>query len=81
MLLLACGLTTRSQLSENKLSGTVPSLQRLSALEFIFLASNQLSGSVPDLSVHPKLRQAHLHINNFSGTFPDVSKLTSLERL
>jgi len=78
------GTISRLQLSENGLTGTIPTeLANLSQLEFLQLRNNQLSGSIPpqigDLS---NLRQLTLQSNNLSGEISvELTTLSQLEIL
>jgi Leucine-rich repeat (LRR) protein len=59
-------------LSQNQLSGTIPSWYNGKELSIIRLADNQLSGTIPDLSKCPHLTELDLHGNDLTGTFPDI---------
>jgi Leucine rich repeat len=54
-------------LSENSLTGTLPTWINMSGLQFLYLNNNSLSGSLPQ-SLPKSLSQAWFQDNNFTGT-------------
>lgn len=70
-------ITRRKQ----NLSGTLPALTALTALEGLNLAYNQLKGTIPNLNALNYLEGIDLSYNQFSGSWPDLSKLTNLRKI
>ena len=64
----------------NRLTGPIPDLSGLTALEGFYAGGNQLSGSIPDLSGLTALRDFYVHNNQLTGPIPDLGGLTALER-
>ena len=78
------GRVTRLQLSDNRLSGTLPaSLGNLTNLRELTLFINQLSGTLPaSLGNLTNLQLLYLNNNRFSGTLPAwLGNLTNLQWL
>ena len=69
-------------LSNNSLSGTIPSLTELSQLTEMSLGTNSLSGTIPSLAELSQLTSLHFDTNTLSGTVPttlgELDQLTSL---
>ncbi|MBA0645026.1 hypothetical protein Goklo_013168 [Gossypium klotzschianum] len=70
-------------ISENNLTGTIPSICNLSSLDVLDLSKNSLSGTIPDcLGNFSYLTFLDLQMNNFFGKIPDSfvnnSELTHL---
>ncbi|KAL2460243.1 Leucine-rich repeat (LRR) family protein [Abeliophyllum distichum] len=58
-------------LGDNKLSGTIPDMSGMKALETLHLENNKLEGSVPkSLGELPNLREVFLQNNKFNGSTP-----------
>ena len=74
---------TKLVLSGNGLSGTIPDLSDLTAMQWLNLTANgiYLSGTIPDLSALTNLQRLYLNNNGLSGEIPDLSALTSLQYL
>ena len=75
---------TQFSLSDNQLSGAIPSsLASLANLQSLDLSRNQLSGLIPSwLGSLANLRGLYLAGNQFSGTIPgSLASLANLERL
>ena len=69
-------------LSGNNLVGTLPTtLNQLTGLQGLRLASNQLSGSIPSLSGLTILSALVLDNNQLSGSIPSLNGLPSLQTL
>ena len=80
----ATGRVTRLALSQNELSGTIPSeLGALSDLTELSLYNNQLSGSIPaELGNLANLKYLQLGGNQLSGTIPpQLGNLANLQSL
>ncbi len=75
------GNITKIDLSDNKLSGTIPELSSLTSLMDLRLYSNQLTGPIPQLSALTKLHILFLNNNQLTGPIPELSALTELQRL
>ncbi|MBA0723695.1 hypothetical protein Golax_004252, partial [Gossypium laxum] len=59
-------------ISENKLTGNIPSICNLSSLDVLDLSKNSLSGTIPDcLGNFSYLTFLDLQMNNFFGKIPD----------
>ena len=61
------GRVTDLSLSNNGLSGTIPDLSDLTALEWLDLSDNGLSGTIPDLSALTALEYMLLSDNSLTG--------------
>ena len=62
-------------LSDNRLSGTLPDLRALTILTTLNLGDNQLSGTIPDwLGDLLQLQNLYLNGNQLSGCVPDGSR-------
>ena len=74
---------TKLVLSGNGLSGTIPDLSDLTAMQWLNITANgiYLSGTIPDLSALTNLQRLYLNNNGLSGTIPNLSALTSLQYL
>ena len=67
-------------LSNNQLTGQIPPLSGLAALEELFLWNNQLTGPIPaSLNELTTLIILSLSLNQLSGPIPDLSNLDNLE--
>ena len=68
------------QVFDNKLEGTLPAFNELTALEHLMLHENHLFGEIPeDFSRLTALKIVSLHTNEFDGIVPDISRLTKLK--
>ena len=73
------GHVTRIELPANRLTGPLPPLGALAALERIDLDSNQLNGSIPPLSGLTRLQYVDLSRNySLTGSIPSLSGLSAL---
>ena len=72
---------TRLYLNSNQLTGEIPDLSALTALQRLRLNSNQLTGEIPDLSALTALTQLFLHNNQLTGRIPALDTLTALTHL
>jgi hypothetical protein len=72
---------TLLDLSNNQLSGTIPSLATLTKLTTARLNSNQLTGQIPDLSALSSLGTLLLNTNQLTGTIPSFSALFGLQQV
>jgi hypothetical protein len=63
----------------NRLTGPIPDLSGLTALEGFYAGGNQLSGSIPDLSGLTALVGFSVTANQLTGPIPSLSGLTALE--
>ncbi len=73
---------TTLDLSDNRLSRTIPNLSALTRLTMLDLGDNQLSGTIPNLSALTSLTTLKLGDNQVSGTIPGwLGSLTSLTTL
>jgi len=70
---------TKIDLSYNNLTGVLPALQGLTALEYFDVDSNQLTGSIPSLSSLTALRHFDTGANRLTDAIPDLSGLLALE--
>jgi len=61
---------TGIKLSYNNLSGTLPDLSALTALQDFRVHDNDLSGPIPELSTLTALRRFHVHRNQLEGQLP-----------
>ena len=69
-------------LSQNRLTGTIPAMSNLPGLHTLYFSCNQLTGSVPaSLNSLRNLRNLYLHDNLLSGFLPVLTNLGSLSRL
>jgi hypothetical protein len=59
------------QITDNALSGTLPSF-RFPSASVLFLGRNQFSGNFPNLSL-PNVQEFAIDNNQFSGNFPNLS--------
>ena len=78
------GCVTGLDLSDNQLTGTIPSeLSNLASLEWLSLSFNQLTGTIPvELEKLASLRILVLHDNQLTGSVPvELGNLASLEVL
>ncbi len=76
---VTAGNVTRLDLEDNDLAGTIPNLNGLTSLMYLFLQDNQLTGTIPDLNSLTSLERLDLTDNQLTGTIPEVSALTSLQ--
>ena len=67
--------------TQNKLSGSIPSFSTNTALTHLILSSNQLTGSIPSFSTNTALMLLWLESNQLTGTIPSFSSNTFLESL
>ena len=68
--------------SQYLLSGAIPDLSTLTALEELYLSQNRLTGAIPDLSTLTALRVLYLNENQLSGGIPtELGTLTKLTHL
>ncbi|MEO5560915.1 MAG: hypothetical protein ABIO49_13410 [Dokdonella sp.] len=63
------------------LSGPIPSLAGLTALNYFIVPNNQLTGPIPSLAGLSNLKQLRIGANFLTGTVPSLAGLTSLEDL
>ena len=77
------GNVTTLSLSNNKLSGLIPTLPNfnLPNLTELFLANNQLYGAIPDFTNMPLLTKLDLGNNQLTGTIPDFTNMPLLTEL
>ena len=78
------GRVTELDLSQNKLSGSIPpELNNLTRLERLYLSENRLSGAIPaELGNLVNLIELELWDNKLSGTIPpELGRLANLEFL
>lgn len=68
----------RINLSNNNLSGTIPDLSALTALQYINLSDNNLTGVIPNLSHLTALTGLDLSRNQLTGAIPSLNHLTDL---
>lgn len=66
-------------LPANNLVGTLPTLNTLSALNYINVENNVLSGSLPALTGLSQLLYVVANNNQFTGTIPSLTGLTTLQ--
>jgi len=66
-------------LSNTKLSGSIPSLNLLTSLTQLNLENNDFSGAFPDISNLINLQYLKIGSNNFIGSLPDVSNCNKLK--
>lgn len=64
--------------SNTKLSGTIPQLNLLTLITQLNLENNKLSGTFPDISNLVSLQYLNIGSNNFTGFLPDASKCNNL---
>ena len=64
----------------NKLTGTLPSLSGLTALQAFVVRNNQLTGSIPSLSELTALQLFNVSSNQLTGSIPSLSGLTALQQ-
>ena len=74
------GLTSLN-LSDNQLTGSIPTLSSLTGLTSLDLSDNQLTGSIPTMSGLSSLTTLNLSDNQLSGSIPALSGLSSLTTL
>ncbi|KAI3753151.1 hypothetical protein L2E82_25197 [Cichorium intybus] len=57
----------------NKLTGPIPDMSSLKALEILHLDDNEFEGPFPDwLDTLPNLREVYLNKNKLSGVLPEL---------
>jgi hypothetical protein len=61
-------------LGTNKLTGTIPSFEKLSNLSLLDLSNNLLSGTLPDFITNDKLRTLNVSANKLTGHLPFLSE-------
>ena len=66
-------------LTDNSLSGEIPSLDGLGNLKHLDLSSNALSGEIPSLDGLDKLEHLDLFFNELSGEIPSLDGLNELK--
>jgi hypothetical protein len=66
-------------LSANHLTGSLPSIAPLSAMQDFMVSNNELCGTLPDLGALTELRTFAASANRFSGSIPDLAAFASLE--
>ncbi|KAI8924856.1 hypothetical protein BC831DRAFT_463464, partial [Entophlyctis helioformis] len=67
-------------LQAKSLTGSIPDLSGLTALQWLYLSNNQFTGSIPStLGNLPSLTKLYLHLNQLTGTIP--SSLGNLNAL
>lgn len=69
------------ELSENRLTGSLPSLSFLPELQFVNLGRNQFTGGIPAIAGLIHLQYINLGNNELSGGIPSLAGLPSLETL
>lgn len=65
-------------LSDNHLSGNIPSLVGLTQLTDFNVGLNELTGTIPSLSGSPALNFFNVSVNLLTGSLPDLSALSAL---
>lgn len=65
--------------SNNQLTGTIPSFSGMTQLANLVMHNNQFSGSVPALSGAPGLSYVTLYNNLLTGSMPSLTGLTQLQ--
>lgn len=75
------GNVQQVSLSDNRLSGAIPSLSTLTRLQTLDLTLNQLTGSIPSLSALTNLQHLQLADNELTGAIPNLATLTNLRTL
>ena len=70
---------TGINLSQNNLTGTLPSLSGLTNLQQFAAASNQLTGAIPSLSGLTNLSFFNVSVNKLTGSIPALAGLTNLQ--
>jgi len=79
---LSEGRVSKIELIGNNLSGSLPDLSDLTALQVFNLSNNSISGNLPTwLSQLYNLEILNLEINQLDGTLPDLISLTQLQQL
>ena len=71
----------RSHLGSNLLAGSIPNLDKLTALHSLYLNRNQLEGSIPNLEKLTALDKLDLANNQLDGSIPSLTSLTALTML
>jgi hypothetical protein len=66
-------------LSANHLTGSLPSIAPLTALQVFMVSNNELCGSLPDLDALTALHTFAASANRFVGPIPDLARFTALE--
>jgi hypothetical protein len=75
------GIQFGSSISGNNLTGKLPTLSGLTALEQFDVSFNQLTGSIPALSGLKALKTFYVQANALTGSIPSLSGLTVLQAL
>jgi hypothetical protein len=70
---------THVNLIQNNLTGTIPSLSGLTALQEFYVDNNQLTGSIPSLSGLTALHSFGVSGNQLTGSISSLSGLTALQ--
>jgi Leucine-rich repeat (LRR) protein len=70
---------TLVNLSANHLTGSLPPIAALTALEDFEVGNDELAGTLPDLSALTSLRTFAAPANHFSGPIPGLDGLAALE--
>ena len=65
-------------LDGNQLSGPIPPLAGLAALEIFFAKNNQLTGAIPSLAGLSRLQNFAVDSNQLTGQIPPLTGLTAL---
>ena len=79
-------LNTKKSLTDfnihnNRIYGTITSLEGLTALDNFYISNNPLSGSIPNLNSLISLRNFRAENCQLSGVLPSLSALSSLQTL
>lgn len=77
---ITCGDNTveRIYLTDNNVTGSIPSLSTLTDLQWLNFDFNAITGSLPNLSGLQKLEGVDLVANRFSGELPEFTNLPVL---
>lgn len=66
-------------LSANHLTGSLPPIAPLTALQDFMVSNNELCGTLPDLDALTELRTFAASANRFAGSIPNLSRFAALE--
>ena len=66
-------------LSANHLTGSLPSIAPLTALQDFMVSNNELTGTLPDISTLTGLRTFAASANQFTGSIPSLAGFATLE--
>jgi gliding motility-associated-like protein len=70
------------QIGANQLSGSIPDLTGMTALQILNLNSNQLTGNLPtSIGTLPSLKYFYVNKNQLSGSIPSLANLTNLSEI